>query len=141
MTFETEERGQPLLRERPRLLAVRTRAVADNDQTTADPGTDSVRAREPAPQEWLRGKRLLVDFLPGYEDKPAEHHWKTVDELHRRLRQQDALVGAIALLLLAVAVVALSYVCWDGGRHFESTDDAFIARRQFPMVAHAILAS
>jgi hypothetical protein len=100
MALETGERGQPLLLERPRPLAVRTRAVGYNDHITAEPRTDSVRARGPAPRR-LRAKRLLVDFLPRYEDG-----WKTADEL----RRQEAPVGAIALLLLAVATVAVTYL-------------------------------
>jgi hypothetical protein len=126
MTLEAGKRGQPPLLQRPGPLGVRTHADGDNDHTTANARTVSVRACGPAPQERLRDKRLIVDFP---------------DELRRRLRRQDALVGAIALLLLAVAAVALTYVYWDGGRHFESTDDAFIAGRQFPMVARAMLAS
>ena len=105
MALKTEERGQPSLLERPRPLAVRTRAVGHNDDTTAEPRTDSVRARGPAPQERLSAKRLRVDFLPRYEDG-----WKTADELGRRLRRQEAPVGAIALLLLAVATVTVTYL-------------------------------
>jgi hypothetical protein len=52
-----------------------------------------------------RAKRLLVDFLPGYEDG-----WKTAHKLRRLLRRQEAPVGAIAMLLLAVATVAVTYV-------------------------------
>ena len=37
---------------------------------------------------------------------------------------------AIGLLLFVVAAPA-AYVYWDNARHFESTDDAFIAARQF----------
>jgi hypothetical protein len=105
MTLGTEERFPTTLPQPPRLLAVRTRAVGDNDQT-ADPWADSVRARGPAPRR-LRAKRLLVDFLPRYEDG-----WKTADELRRRVRRQEAPVGAIALLLLAVATVAVTYLCY-----------------------------
>jgi membrane fusion protein, multidrug efflux system len=124
MILQAGERGQPLL-QRPGSLRVRTHTDADNDHTTANAGTVSVRACAPAPREQLPGQPRLVDFP---------------DELRRRLRRQDALVGAIALLLLAVAAVALTYVYWDGGRQFESTDDAFIAGRQFPTVSRAVLA-
>jgi hypothetical protein len=53
MAVETEERRQPLLLKRPRLLAVRTRAAGDNDWRTAEPATDSVRAYGPAAPEPL----------------------------------------------------------------------------------------
>jgi membrane fusion protein, multidrug efflux system len=138
MALDAEERSHSSLLERPRLFAVRSRAFGDKDETTAVPATDSVRVRGPAPQERLRGTRFFVDFLPGHEDNPAEHDRKTEDELRRRLRRQDALVAAIALLLLAVAALGVTYLYWDYGRPFESTDDAFIAGRQFPMVARAI---
>jgi hypothetical protein len=101
---------------------------------------DSVRARGLAPQEEPRAKRLAVDFPPGYEDKHRMHDRNIADELRSRLRRQDAFVFAVGLLLLAVAAAAVIYVYWDNGRPFESTDDAFIARRQFPMVVRAILA-
>jgi hypothetical protein len=91
MALKTEERGQPSLLEH-------------NDQTTAEPRMDSVRARGLAPRR-LRAKRLLVDFQPRYEDG-----WKTADELGRRLRRQEAPIGAIALLLLAVATVTVTYL-------------------------------
>jgi len=80
MAVETEERRQPLLLKRPRLLAVRTRAAGDNDRRTAEPATDSVRAYGPAAQEPLLAKRRVLDFLPGYEAKPPEHGRNT-DEL------------------------------------------------------------
>ena len=50
-----------------------------------------------------------------------------------------ALVGLVALVLAAVA----GYLYWDHGSHFESTDDAFIAARQFaiaPKIAGYITA-
>ena len=37
----------------------------------------------------------------------------------------------LAGLVLAVLVAAAGYVYWDYASHFESTDDAFIAARQF----------
>jgi hypothetical protein len=36
--------------------------------------------------------------------------WKMVDKLRRRLRRQEALVGGIAVLLLAVATVAVTFL-------------------------------
>jgi membrane fusion protein (multidrug efflux system) len=45
------------------------------------------------------------------------------------LRRRPALVAAVALGLLAAS--GAGYVYWDHASHFESTDDAFIAARQF----------
>ena len=39
-----------------------------------------------------------------------ESGWKTAPTFRRRLRQQEASVGAIAVLLLAVAAVAVTYL-------------------------------
>jgi hypothetical protein len=36
--------------------------------------------------------------------------WKTVDKLRWRLQRQEALVGGIAVLLLAVATMAVTYL-------------------------------
>jgi hypothetical protein len=36
--------------------------------------------------------------------------WKTVDKLRWRLRRQEALIGGIAVLLLAVATMAVTYL-------------------------------
>jgi hypothetical protein len=118
---------------------MRTRAADDNDQTTPDSGADSVRARRLTLLERPCAKRVAVNFVPRYEHKPPMHDRNIVDELRSRLRRQDALVFAVGLLLLAMAAVAVIYVYWDKGQPFESTDDAFIARRQFPMVVRAIL--
>jgi hypothetical protein len=139
MAVETEERRQPLLLKRPRLLAVRTRAAGDNDWRTAEPATDSVRAYAPAAQEPLLAKRRVLDFLPGYEEKPPEHGRNT-DELRRCLRRQDALVCAIGLLLLAVAAVA-TYLYWEYAWPFVASDDPFLAVRQFPIVVRPIAAN
>ena len=51
--------------------------------------------------------------------------------------------GLIAGLLLSASVIAAGYVYWDHSRHFESTDDAFIAARSFaiaPKVAGYVTA-
>jgi hypothetical protein len=103
MALERVQRGQLSLLQRPRPLAVRTRAAGDND-LTPDAGAGTPRARGPAPQERLRAKHLAV-LLPA-----PMHERKIADELRSRLRRQDALVFAIGLLLLAVA--AATYVYW-----------------------------
>jgi membrane fusion protein, multidrug efflux system len=130
MALEADERGQGklLLLEHPRPFAVRTRGVAENDQTTAEAETDSFRARAPRPQERPSGERRIVE-LPQREDQLPEQDRKTGPEPRRRLPQR-VFVFAIGLPLFAVAAAG-SYLFWDNARHFETTDDAFIAARQF----------
>jgi hypothetical protein len=106
------------------------RAVGDNNLTTAEARTDSVRARGQAPQERLCGNGRVADFQP-------KHDPKSEDELYRRLRQQDKLVFAVGLLLLAVGAAAI-YLYWDHARPFVATDDPFLAARQFPIVVRTI---
>jgi hypothetical protein len=36
--------------------------------------------------------------------------WKTADELGRRLRRQEVPIGAVVVLLLAVATAAVTYL-------------------------------
>jgi hypothetical protein len=110
----TGERGRLSLLQRPRPRVVRTRATRDSDQTP-DFAADSLRARGLAPQERLHAKGVAVLLRAPMHDR------KIVDELRWGLRRQDALVFVIALLLLIVAAVAVTYVYWDYGRPFEST--------------------
>jgi hypothetical protein len=139
MAPQAEERVQPLLLESPRRLAVRMRAVGDNDQTVADAATASVHPGGPMPQERLHGKRRVVDFPLGHEGKPREHNRQTEDELRRRLRQMDALVFAVGLLLFAVAAAA-TYLYWEYARPFVATDDPFLAARHFLVIVRALAA-
>ena len=44
--------------------------------------------------------------------------------------RRHPLIASVGLVALALAAVA-GYLYWDHGSHFESTDDAFIAARQF----------
>jgi hypothetical protein len=113
------------------------RGVGDNDQTTADARTDSVRTPGLAPQERPGGNGRVVEFPLAHEVEAPQHDRKIEDELYRRLRRQDALVFAIGLLFLAVGTAA-TYLYWDYARPFVATDDPFLAARQFPVVARPI---
>jgi MarR family transcriptional regulator, transcriptional regulator for hemolysin len=130
MAPQAGERVEPLLLESPRRLAVRMRAAGDNDLTTAGPGTAFVRAGEPAPQEQLRSKRRAIDFLPEHAGEPPKQNRKIDDELRRRLRQIDALVFAIGVMLFAVAAAA-THLYWEYARPFVATDDPVLAPGTF----------
>src|SRR5262249_50136226 len=85
------------------------------------------RALVPAPQP-----------PPDHED-PPEH-----DRERGAVPRRGQRVRMLAIaLLLAVPLAAGGYLYWDHASHFESTDDAFIAARQFavaPKVSGYIVA-
>jgi len=62
-------------------------------------------------------------------DADTETHESGADELSRksRLRRHQVVVASACLLLIAAA----GYLYWDNSSHFEATDDAYIASRQF----------
>ena len=96
----------------------------------AEPAEKTERPAQPAEKEAKPGQQPAAK-----EEKPGEKPRKGFLRRHPIL----APVGLIALLLAAAA----GYVYWDHTSHFESTDDAFIAARQFaiaPQVAGYVTA-
>jgi membrane fusion protein, multidrug efflux system len=109
-----------------------SRDMIGNDQPSVDAGNDAVRARAPSRQERPHGERRIVELPPEHEDQHPEQDHVRGDEPHRGFTRRHPFAFVIALLLLVAAAVA-SYLYWDFTQHFESTDDAFIAARQFPI--------
>ncbi|MGP8120886.1 MAG: HlyD family secretion protein [Xanthobacteraceae bacterium] len=75
------------------------------------------------------------------DEKEQDRHGDHDEKPGTRARRSA--FGLLAGLLLSVSAVAAGYVYWDHSRHFESTDDAFIAARAFalaPKVAGYITA-
>jgi membrane fusion protein, multidrug efflux system len=96
----------------------------------ADPAEKTERPAKPAEKEAKPGQQPAAK-----DERPSEKPRKGFLRRHPVL----APVGLIALLLAAAA----GYLYWDHTSHFESTDDAFIAARQFaiaPKVAGYITA-
>ena len=96
----------------------------------AEPAEKTERPAKPAEKEAKPGQQPAAK-----DEKPSEKPRKGFLRRHPVL----APVGLIALLLAAAA----GYLYWDQTSHFESTDDAFIAARQFaiaPKVAGYITA-
>jgi membrane fusion protein, multidrug efflux system len=94
--------------ERPAEAPEKTRPAEPAEKTERPPG--------PSEQE------------AGSEQEPAAKD-KKPEAPRKSLLRRPLLIGAGALTLLAAAVAA--YIYWDNSSHFESTDDAFIAARQF----------
>jgi membrane fusion protein (multidrug efflux system) len=96
---------------------------AKPDEKTESPAKPAEKEAEP------------VDQQASKEKKPDEKPRKSF------LRRRPLMAGA-GLIALLVAGVA-GYVYWDHTSHFESTDDAFVAARQFaiaPQVAGYVTA-
>jgi membrane fusion protein (multidrug efflux system) len=111
--------------DRPRPTEPRSEAGGrDREDQTRGPSGRS-RTKPVAPEE-APAERGPSRAKP--ESEPDDHQ---ADEAPRGgfLRRHPALaaIGAVSLLLAAGA----GYVYWDYSSHFESTDDAFIAARQF----------
>jgi membrane fusion protein, multidrug efflux system len=95
--------------------------------------TEPVRARAPAPPPRSPGKRCIVD-LPQRDGADREHRAPGGDgggeKPHKGRGRRRALAVIAAMLLLGAAAPA-GYVYLDHAAHFETTDDAFIATRQY----------
>ena len=103
---------------------------ADRAERPAEPAEKTERPAKPAEKEPKPGQQPAAKG-----EKPSEKPRKGFFRRHPVL----APVGLVALLLAMVA----GYFYWDQTSHFESTDDAFIAARQFaiaPQVAGYVTA-
>jgi membrane fusion protein, multidrug efflux system len=87
--------------------------------------SDGVQARGPAPD------RRPGVAPPPDESKPEQDvSGDSGAPQRKRFAARRAIAVVIGLVALA-AIVAGGYVYWDYAEHFQSTDDAFIASRQF----------
>src|SRR5208283_1100485 len=68
---------------------------------------------------------------PEHDTKDHPPHAQGESSGARRERRRPALLLGSAIFALAVA--SSGYLYWDDARHFEETDDAFVASRQVPI--------
>jgi len=133
MAVQTQNRdrsGPGLLRSSARQQARASAwAPSERERSTADSG--QLRARAPAPREAPPDERRIVEVPPKRENDDAERIQERSDEPRRGLLRRN-LAFAIGLVLFMLAAAG-GYLYWDYARHFESTDDAFVAARQFPI--------
>jgi membrane fusion protein (multidrug efflux system) len=73
---------------------------------------------------------LLRDLPTADPPAPRPGAAEPSDASRRRGRSRRAIRASLGALL-ATSVAVGGYLYWDNARHFESTDDAFIAARQF----------
>jgi membrane fusion protein, multidrug efflux system len=132
MTFETKDRhGQSV----PELSHPHSPRFASSDlarnRPIGDARVDAAEVQAPASQKPVLSGPKVEALAPEHEerhiaDADEERHDKARKGLLRRHRL--ACVGGLILLLVALPT---GYLYWDYASHFESTDDAFIAARQF----------
>jgi membrane fusion protein (multidrug efflux system) len=97
-----------------------------DERPVETPKTD--RPGEPAEKTERPAKPAGKEAKPG--DQPAPKDEKPPEKPRKGfLRRHPLMAGAGLIALLAAG--AATYVYWDSASHFESTDDAFIAARQF----------
>ena len=91
---------------------------------------DAVRAREPAPQEHPADEPPNVDSPPLHDDRHPDQDDERADETRAGFWRRHPFAVALGLFVCAFAAAG-GYLYWDYAEHFESTDDSFIAARQF----------
>jgi membrane fusion protein, multidrug efflux system len=90
-----------------------------------------MRLRAPTPQSHAPSELRVEALAPEGEDQHVEHaDDKRRDEPPKGMLLRHPLTFVGGLILLVVLLPA-GYLYWDYASHFESTDDAFIAARQF----------
>jgi membrane fusion protein (multidrug efflux system) len=104
-----------------------SRSRIGSEALSADAGTEFVRARMPLPQPQPTGKPRIVDSP---DDHPDQHEGRKSGRAGFLRRGPLALALALPLVLVTAAG---GYLYWDYARRFQSTDDAFIAARNFSM--------
>jgi membrane fusion protein (multidrug efflux system) len=129
MTLNRNDRGETLLPERLRPAPVAARLAKSNGKANYVVSLEGFRARGPLPGEAPSADPRSPE-APRPTPAPSEPGTANGGASRAgRSRRRTALIAIGALLLLPAG--AGGYLFWDSARHFESTDDAFIASRQF----------
>jgi membrane fusion protein (multidrug efflux system) len=146
MSFDAEDRepGEQLLLDGMEPPSVPSPAQQKPlvDRSPANASDATVRARTPAPQEHPAGEPRIVESPPLQDDRGPDEDAEQGDKARGGFLRRHPFAVAFALVL-AAPVAAGAYLYWDNAAHFESTDDSFIAARQFalqPKVAGYITA-
>jgi membrane fusion protein (multidrug efflux system) len=125
---EGEHEGELVLLERPRGAST-AGGAPDTRRPSAVGDSQAVHARAPKPQE-PGDERRIAEVPARPETRDAEQSDDGADERDQSFLRRHRFALPIGLAL-AVVVGAGGFLYWDNARHFQSTDDAFIAARQF----------
>jgi membrane fusion protein, multidrug efflux system len=153
MSFGTEaEVDEDVRLERVQLPAPVASARKTVGLASADAEDELTHARAPVPQErpprrfpgeQPSREHPVIDVPPLQDDQEQGHGDEPGGDQPRRSFLRPRPLIFAGALLLTVAMAAAGDLYWDYSRHFESTDDSFIAARQFaiaPKVAGYITA-
>src|SRR5262245_25887855 len=106
-----------------------SQAVVGNGWPSEDAEKESSRARAPAAEQRSPGQRRHLS--PQREALSLKRDREDEAEPPRNGLLRRHLLGFFAGLFIFILVAAVGYLYWDYAKRFESTDDAFIAARQF----------
>jgi membrane fusion protein, multidrug efflux system len=98
---------------------------SENKRWTEQHPVDPARAPEPALEE-----QRHVDSPPLHDDQHPDEGGQGENKRRPPLLQRHPFAVGLGALLF-IPVIAGGFLYWDNSRHFESTDDAFIAARAF----------
>jgi membrane fusion protein, multidrug efflux system len=131
---EGGDRAGPLLQERRAEESARTwlRQSEDDDRQAAAGADQQIRARGPAPPDHPADERPVIDSPPLHDDRHPDQDDDRATEPRPGLLRRHPRAAALGLVSAVVAAVA-GYLYWDNAARFESTDDSFIAARQFAL--------
>jgi membrane fusion protein, multidrug efflux system len=104
-------------------------ATVDYDHQRADAGNQSAYARTKSPQQ-LPGERRIEEFPREHEDQQRDI--ERADPPRRGFLRRHPFASVSMLLLLGLAAAG-GALYWNYSDHFETTDDAFVAARQYPI--------
>jgi len=125
------DRHDKSLQDHPGRRSVRNAGFRSStaEPSAADGEIDFVHARAPAPQERAPDEPPTVDSPPLHDDRQLEQDEPGNPPRGGLLRRRRfALMLGLALFVPAATA---AYLYWDYAAHFQSTDDSFIAARQF----------
>jgi membrane fusion protein (multidrug efflux system) len=104
--------------------------MVGNGQAYGDGEKGRVRARVPVAEGRSPGQRRDAQLAPNGEAPDLARDRDDANEPRKGLLRRHPSVLFLGLLLF-ILVAAAGYLYWDYAKRFESTDDAFIAARQF----------